>query len=400
MADPVQLAKEARQKLAAALSALQAAGVPDELVEAAEPVAQAMGVLHRIERTNGENLEGRKDVVDAVRTALSRVQAVESSHPAVDVVMEAIAGSLSKVHALLRYEPVSMGNPVAPSPPVPPTPPAVSSAPAVAPAPQPFAVSASLRAMPAVTPQWTIIEPRPAPQPVAQPVPVPVAAPAHATLPITDVSPQGPGYAQNARRETPPVLSPQLIQAARSATPVADASQATVALPVSAAASAAPAPQAARGPTPQPLAASTPASAPSASPAVAKGSSASAPQTPPSRTAATRPAASAALPRVDVELGTNSTSNFYKGLGGNDVIEHGGIFVATYKVLKINTDVTLHVLLPGDYEFTAVATVQWTREGGTSEPGYGARFTQISAEGRQLVYRYTRNREPMFYDDL
>ncbi len=103
---------------------------------------------------------------------------------------------------------------------------------------------------------------------------------------------------------------------------------------------------------------------------------------------------------VDVELGIHSTSNFYKGLGGNDVIEHGGLFVATYKVLKIGSSVQLRVLLPGDYEFTASAVVQWVREGGTSEPGYGARFNQISPEGRQLVYRYTRNREPMFYDDL
>jgi hypothetical protein len=33
-------------------------------------------------------------------------------------------------------------------------------------------------------------------------------------------------------------------------------------------------------------------------------------------------------------------------------------------------------------------------------PGFGARFTEISQEGRQLVYRYVRNREPLFYDDL
>ena len=33
-------------------------------------------------------------------------------------------------------------------------------------------------------------------------------------------------------------------------------------------------------------------------------------------------------------------------------------------------------------------------------PGYGAQFTQITPEGRQLVYRYVRNREPLFYDDL
>ena len=38
--------------------------------------------------------------------------------------------------------------------------------------------------------------------------------------------------------------------------------------------------------------------------------------------------------------------------------------------------------------------------GADSSPGYGAQFTQISQEGRQLVYRYVRNREPLFHDDL
>jgi hypothetical protein len=109
-------------------------------------------------------------------------------------------------------------------------------------------------------------------------------------------------------------------------------------------------------------------------------------------------------PSIDVELGTHSASNFYKGLGGNDVIEHGGIFVATYKAPPTGSIVGLRVLLPGNYEFFANAVVQWTRERGVSSdsaaPGFGARFTQISQEGRQLVYRYTRNREPIFYDDL
>ncbi|KYF61054.1 hypothetical protein BE15_42295 [Sorangium cellulosum] len=107
---------------------------------------------------------------------------------------------------------------------------------------------------------------------------------------------------------------------------------------------------------------------------------------------------------VDVELGALTPSNFYKGLAGNDVVEHGGIFVATYKIPPIGTAMTLRVRLPGNYEFTALATVRWTREAGGSrdsaEPGFGARITQISAEGRQLVSRFTRNREPLFYDDL
>ena len=38
--------------------------------------------------------------------------------------------------------------------------------------------------------------------------------------------------------------------------------------------------------------------------------------------------------------------------------------------------------------------------GATRRPGFGAQFTEITPEARQLVYRYVRNREPMFHDDL
>jgi hypothetical protein len=105
---------------------------------------------------------------------------------------------------------------------------------------------------------------------------------------------------------------------------------------------------------------------------------------------------------VVVGLGAHSVSNFYKGLGGNDVVEYGGIFVSTYQIPKIGTPVSLYVKLPGDLEFQATGVVQWIREasGDGVDPGFGARFTQITPEGRQLVYRYTRNREPILYDDL
>src|SRR3954470_19973699 len=101
MSDAVQLAKAAREQLAAALNALQSDDqVPGDLLEVAEPIAKAMTVLHRVERTNGADLEGRDGALINVRTALEQVQKVTASHPAVDMVMEAVATSLSKVHAL------------------------------------------------------------------------------------------------------------------------------------------------------------------------------------------------------------------------------------------------------------------------------------------------------------
>jgi hypothetical protein len=111
--------------------------------------------------------------------------------------------------------------------------------------------------------------------------------------------------------------------------------------------------------------------------------------------------------RVEAELGTHSPSNFYKGLSGNDVIEHGGLFVATYNIPRIGAPVALRISMPGGYEFEATGIVRWTRETVDSsagrdaaQPGFGAQLTQITQEGRQLVYRYVRNREPLFHDDL
>jgi hypothetical protein len=113
------------------------------------------------------------------------------------------------------------------------------------------------------------------------------------------------------------------------------------------------------------------------------------------------------LQRVEAALGAHSPTNFYKGLSGNDVIESGGIFIATYQILPIGTPLMVRVSLPGGYEFDAQAVVRWTREAPNSgpsgqevPPGFGAQFTQITPEGRQLVYRYVRNREPLFHDDL
>ncbi|HEX2871697.1 MAG TPA: hypothetical protein VHP33_10580 [Polyangiaceae bacterium] len=108
--------------------------------------------------------------------------------------------------------------------------------------------------------------------------------------------------------------------------------------------------------------------------------------------------------RFEAELGAHSTTNFYKGLSGNDVIDSGGIFIATYQIPEIGRNIVVKVSMPGGYEFEAVGVVRWTREaplsGSDSPPGFGAQFTQISPEGRQLVYRYVRNREPLFHDDL
>jgi Tfp pilus assembly protein PilZ len=83
--------------------------------------------------------------------------------------------------------------------------------------------------------------------------------------------------------------------------------------------------------------------------------------------------------------------------------EHGGIFVATYNIPKLNERVHLRVHLPGGYHFDATGMVRWTREARDNPdapPGFGVQFQGITAEQRMLIQRYVRNREPLFYDDL
>jgi Tfp pilus assembly protein PilZ len=120
------------------------------------------------------------------------------------------------------------------------------------------------------------------------------------------------------------------------------------------------------------------------------------PAPPPARPSSTTPT------RFEVALGINSPTNFYKGLSGNDVIEHGGLFVATYnKMPPVGSGVALRVMLPGGFEFESVGVVAWIRDSNSGEsPGFGVKLTQLNAEAKQLVYRYVRNREPLFYDDL
>jgi uncharacterized protein (TIGR02266 family) len=184
---------------------------------------------------------------------------------------------------------------------------------------------------------------------------------------------------------------------------------------------AAPPPQPAYAPAPQAAPAPIPAARPQAAPVQQRAyenaaTMAAAPgQVPYQGFPAPAPAPVAAPPRpgppagdlalVNADLGTQSPTNFYKGLSGNDIIDHGGLFVSTYMVPKIGTSVRLKVSLPGGYEFEANAVVAWSREasdggGDGAPPGFGARFTQITPEARQLIYRYVRNREPLFHDDL
>jgi hypothetical protein len=379
VSDPVSLARSARESLSKGLNALQSdPKVPPNLIELGAPIAQAMGGLHQIEKNGGSQISPFADnALAAMRTALAQMQTLANPPAALITSMEAVAASLGMVHTLSKLQPKAAGGAPASQAKAPPSTqqsphfPQASTKP-----PSPAAKQATVpmgQAAPQFAPQQSAA-PQAPPQPAAAPQFVPQQAPPPFVQP-----PQAAAPAQ-------PSAAPQFVPA-QSAPQFVPQHQAPVFVPPAQAQAAPP------GPAADPFgrtAQAQPAPAP-ANGAPRSGQSIPSP-------------ANTGGQVVDAALGAHSPTNFYKGLSGNDIIEHGGLFVATYMIPKIGMPVRLRIALPGGYEFEANAVVKWSRESGDpfgdSQPGFGAQFTGISPEARQLVYRYVRNREPLFHDDM
>lgn len=342
MSDPVTTSKTAREGLARGLNALQAdPTVPPHLVELAAPIAQAMGALHQIEKSS-QLVPHAEVALNHVRGALSKLQAQPATHPAVQAALEAVAGSLSLVHSLGK----------------------MANGPAAAPqAPPPQA--ASPQGAPQGAPNTAAMQQRP---PGQQP---PMQPPMHQP-PMQQPPMHPPPQAMHHQPQAAAFAPTHLAGAPAGAPPM-----------VARDPFAAPPPQ---GGPPQ-----------GGPPPGFHGQ----PQGGPPPGAQLHAPPAGGLQVIAADLGAHSPTNFYKGLSGNDIIDHGGLFVSTYVPPKLGTPVRLKVSLPGGYEFEANAVVKWVREqGGDAPPGFGAQFTQITPEARQLVYRYVRNREPLFHDDF
>ncbi len=397
MSDLVTTARTARERLAVGLNALQDPSLPETLQAAAEPIAQAMSALLQIERTGSIPFpKGGPTVLDLVRQALAKLQSQSLQHPALFQAMEAVAGSLGLVYGLAqRVSSVPPGASLnaAGSPQRLVASPAVAAAPHVAPM-QPVPTQSQKVA---ATAQPVASAPRPASNPPAASVPRPQRlTPVEGAKVLPTTNPATPGTRQGANvavsgavaaaMQLPPgtegpIATAQTMVAADAAVRRSSPGLATPVEVPAAAKAAMPPPQ-----QNQPVAGASPMAATPLAPQVQ--------------------ASGTPLQRVAAELGAHSQTNFYKGLSGNDVVDSGGIFVATYQVPPIGQHLLIRVSLPGGYEFEAKGVVRWTREdtpqsrGDSVSPGFGAQFTEISPEARQLVYRYARNREPLFHDDL
>jgi hypothetical protein len=315
------LAHGARQSLARGLEALQAVDAPPGLLDVAQPVALAMGVLVDIETAPDGMVASRvTPALEALREGLRLLQLPEHvEHPAAARGMAAVAESLGAVVELVR----------------------------------------SLEGRPMPPPQ----QPFRRDDGVAERAPV--RAPALA-VPVT--------------RMSAPAAEPAVVTRAVDAVKASSSQVVTASV-----APRAPAP--ARPPEPKVVVAGA------AGPAIVR----------------KEVLRDGELRAIDAPLGTNSPTNFYTGLAGGEVITAGGLFIATYQLPKLGETVLLEISLPGGYEFLAKAIVAWTRSAGDTSsgsmraaagpPGFGARFAEVTEEGRRLIQRYVKNRQPLFHDD-
>lgn len=396
MSDLVTTARTARERLSVGLNALQDPGLPESLQAAAEPIAAAMSTLLQIERTGALPIaKGGPSALDLVRQALAKLQSQTVEHPALFAAMESVAGSLGLVYGLVQR--ASSAPPPAQSASTSSNPqrlvasPAVATAPRVAPA-QPVPTSSQPVVSPGVPrPQVTSGAPA-ASVPRPQPVQPETGRIQQSNTPGTLMSSRQSASASVSSAVAVAMQIPASGTIPNAQTMVAGGAQLS---------NAGMSPAAKVPSSPPPAVAGRP------MPAASPGAKAVAPTPAPAAVATSAQVASSGTPlqRIAAELGAHSATNFYKGLSGNDVVNSGGIFIATYQIPPIGKQLLIRVSLPGGYEFEAKGIVRWTRDSNSSggdlvSPGFGAQFTEISPEARQLVYRYARNREPLFHDDL
>lgn len=103
---------------------------------------------------------------------------------------------------------------------------------------------------------------------------------------------------------------------------------------------------------------------------------------------------------LEARISFESENNFYTGFTGD--LSEGGIFVSTYDLQPIGTEIELEFMLPEGPVVKIVGIVKWLKEPqGTHEdisPGMGIEFTNVSPEHQAAIQRFISKRAPIFYE--
>lgn len=102
---------------------------------------------------------------------------------------------------------------------------------------------------------------------------------------------------------------------------------------------------------------------------------------------------------MEVDVGFESETQFYTGFTQD--LSEGGLFVATYDVKDIGTEIVISFTLPDGYLVSCVGVVRWLREYNDTTPdvypGMGVQFTNLSDEDRISIEKFMADRPPLLW---
>jgi uncharacterized protein (TIGR02266 family) len=104
---------------------------------------------------------------------------------------------------------------------------------------------------------------------------------------------------------------------------------------------------------------------------------------------------------IHVELGIQSDTNFYTGFACD--ISSGGLFIATYDLPRVGTEVSVNFRLPGGPLMSLQGVVRWVREPDDREPdltpGMGVAFARLSPDEARAINAYISQHAPLFFEE-
>jgi uncharacterized protein (TIGR02266 family) len=99
---------------------------------------------------------------------------------------------------------------------------------------------------------------------------------------------------------------------------------------------------------------------------------------------------------IEVDVSFSSESQFFAGLTGD--ISTGGLFVQTYSLRPVGTEVMVAFTLPAG-EVRAPGVVRWVRTGRESvKPGLGIAFEGLGARERAFIEAFCKARPPLYHE--
>jgi uncharacterized protein (TIGR02266 family) len=85
-------------------------------------------------------------------------------------------------------------------------------------------------------------------------------------------------------------------------------------------------------------------------------------------------------------------------------VSGGGLFIATYRLMPVGTDVALTFVLPDEFAVFVHGVVRWLRDprdatASDFPPGMGIEFVNLGSAEQARIDAYINSRAPIFHPD-